>query len=129
MIRFSYNLTHQPDSVAESGIISEEEALVAFRAIPWPEELAMARRLELLSPSIYLEESESGRRLAASVVGAPPDSPLEFLVMFVSPVEIDGEPDEAQIDSDGHDLDSAAKAISAFYRSDWERLQAILTAG
>jgi len=110
---------------------SLQQAIDAFRAFPWNEQLAEANQLQICSPTLFLKNSGNGSVFFASLMLAPK---LEFMLFLETEEETEGwtlfgkRPKKKRViyDSYGHNSEEAEEAIRAFYADDRSKLKQII---
>ncbi len=120
MITLSVQYADQDDVVEERGTVDELQALEAFRAFPWEEQLAEAKELQICSPSLFLKDSNDGSVFFASILLA---DKLDFMLFLDTEEEVEGwglfgkrlKKKGATYDSTGHDAKGVEAAIRAFF--------------
>jgi len=131
MIALSFQYARQEDTAEERGPASLRQAIDAFRAFPWQEQLAEAKKLELCSPTLFLKDGDDGSVFFASIMLG---DKLDFMLFF----EAEEEDDEGWTllgkrmkkqrvtdDSTGHDSKEVEAAITAYY-SDRAKLKKLI---
>ena len=107
----------------EHGPTSVEQALTLFREFSWTRALADANRFDTSTPTILLDDTRSGCKLAASIVDGPPQcDQFEFLMVYVVP----GQPHAVAFNSAGHGMSAVELAMQAFYGGDEVVIREIL---
>ena len=131
MITLSLQYAHQEETAEERGEVSLEQAIEAFRAFPWQQQLAEAKRLQLYNPTLSLNDGRDGSLFSASLMLKPE---MGFQLSF----EIEEETEEWGLfgkrqvkewvgyDSSGHNAEEVEAGIRAFYAGDKEKLKELI---
>jgi len=133
MITLSVQYADQDDVVEERGAVDELQAIDAFRAFPWNEQLAEAKELQICSPSLFLKNSSDGSVFFASILLV---EKLDFMLFLETEedVEVWGlfgkrwKKRSVTYDSTGHDAKDVEAAIRAFF-SDRSALKKLISSG
>lgn len=132
MITLSVQYADQDDIVEERGAVDVEQAIEAFRAFPWEEQLAEAKELQICSPSLFLKDSNDGSVFFASILLV---DKLDFMLFFETKEDVEAwtlfgkrwKKKPAIYDSTGHDAQKIEKAIRAFF-NDRQQLKKLIVA-
>ncbi len=131
MITLGLQYAHQEDTVDDRGEVTLEQAIDAFRAFPWQQQLAEAIRLQICNPTLFLRDTEDGSLLFASLMLKPE---IDFQLYFETEEETE-EPafigkrkvrEWVAYDSTGHKAKEVEAAIQAFYAGDKEKVKDII---
>ena len=120
MINLSFQHAHQDEIGDERGPVDVDQAIAAFRAFPWNDQLAEAMKLETCSPSLFLKDTDDS---AIFFAGVMLEEPLNFMVYFERTKEVEAwslfgkrlKQKQVIDDSYGHDHAAAERAIRAFF--------------
>lgn len=133
MITLSLQYAHQEDTAEEHGEVSLQQAIEAFRAFPWQQQLAEAMRLQICNPTLFLNDSGDGSSFFASLMLKPE---IDFQLYFETEEKTEERAffGKRQIkewvayDSSGHKAEEVETAIRALYAGDKERLKDLIGA-
>jgi hypothetical protein len=133
MITLSLQYADQDDVVEERGAVDELKAIEAFRAFPWEEQLAEAKKLQICSPSLFLKDSSDGSAFFASILLV---DKLDFMLFLETEEDVEAwglfgkrwKKRGVTYDSTGHDAKDVEAAIRAFF-SDRSALKKLIGSG
>ena len=120
MINLSFQYAHQEDTAEERGPASLEQAIDAFRAFPWRDQLDEANELQLCSPTLFLKDSDDGSVFFASIMLV---NELDFMLYFETEEEFEGwtlfgrrkKKKRVIYNSTGNDSKKVEATIGAYY--------------
>jgi hypothetical protein len=120
MITLSVQYADQDDITEERGAVDVIQAIEAFRAFPWEEQLAEAKELQICSPSLFLKDSDDGSVFFASILLV---DKLDFMLFLETEEDFEGwtlfgkrwKKKRVIYDSTGHDTQKVEAAIRAFF--------------
>ncbi len=133
MITLSVQYADQDDIVEERGAVDVIQAIEAFRAFPWEEQLAEAKELQICSPSLFIKDSNDGSVFFASILLV---DKLDFMLFLETEEDVEGwtllgkrwKKKAVIYDSTGHGVKEVEAAIRAFY-NDRSALKKLISAG
>jgi hypothetical protein len=120
LINLSFQYAHQEDTAEERGPASLEQAVDAFRAFPWRDQLDESNKLQLCSPTFFLKDSGDGSVFFASIMLG---NELDFMLYFEVEEEFEGwtlfgrrkKKKRVIYNSTGNDSKKVEVAIGAYY--------------
>jgi hypothetical protein len=120
MITLSVQYAHQDDIGEERGAVDLEQAIEAFRAFPWEDQMTEAKELQICSPSLFLKDSNDGSLFFASILLV---DKLDFMLFLETEEDVEAwtlfgkrwKKKPALYDSTGHDAQKVEAAIRAFF--------------
>lgn len=120
MITLSVQYANQEDVAEERGAVDELQAVEAFRAFAWEEQLAEAKELQICSPSLFLTDRNDRSVFFASILLV---DKLDFMLFLETEEEVEAwslfgkrlKKRGATYDSTGHDAKEVEAAIPAFF--------------
>jgi hypothetical protein len=133
MINLSLQYAHQDGTAEERGTASLQQALDAFRAFPWDEQLHQANELQICAPTLFLKKSDGASVFFVSIMEG---EKLDFMLYLETTEEVERwglfgkrKRKKAVIyDSIGHARQGVEEAIRAYYADDKKRLREIIQA-
>ncbi len=120
MITLSVQYADQDDIVDERGAVDVLQAIEAFRAFPWEQQLAEAKELQICSPSLFLKDSNDESVFFASILLVDKQ---DFMLFLETEEDVEGwtlfgkrlKKKGAIYDSTGHNAQEVEAAIRAFF--------------
>jgi hypothetical protein len=133
MITLSVQYADQEEVVEERGTVDELQAIEAFRAFPWEEQLVEAKELQICSPSLFLKDSNDGSVFFASILLV---DTVDFMLFLETEEDVEAwgllgkrrKKKGVIYDSTGHDAKAVKAAIRAFF-SDRSALKKLIGSG
>lgn len=120
MINLSFQYAHQNEIGERRGRVDADEAVAAFRAFPWEEQLKEANELQICGPSLFLDEADESAQFFVSILYG---DELNFMLYFARTEEVEGwslfgkrwKRKRVSDDSYDHDRETVERGIRAFF--------------
>ena len=120
MITLNVQYADQDGITEERGAVDVIQAIEAFRAFPWEEQLAEAKELQICSPSLFLKDSDDGSVFFATILLV---DKLDFMLFLETEEDVEvwtlfgkrWKKKRVIYDSTGHNTQEVEAAIRAFF--------------